>query len=90
MSVLMWGVNHTISELNNANIPVMLMPDDFKAHSKVKVDRHYYMKENMPSHFKVGSFYTIIYLQEALHIIFIVGEGILPTGVPQSAREIST
>lgn len=28
-----------INELSNVPVPVMLMPDDFKAYSKIKVDR---------------------------------------------------
>lgn len=40
LSVLMWGVNHSINELSHVQIPVMLMPDDFKAYSKIKVDNH--------------------------------------------------
>ncbi|XP_018430006.1 PREDICTED: phosphatidylinositol 5-phosphate 4-kinase type-2 beta-like [Nanorana parkeri] len=40
LSVLMWGVNHTINELSNVPVPVMLMPDDFKAYSKIKLDNH--------------------------------------------------
>ena len=34
-------------------IPVMLMPDDFRAFSKIKIDNHAFNKENLPSHFKV-------------------------------------
>nr|XP_024645625.1 phosphatidylinositol 5-phosphate 4-kinase type-2 beta [Macaca nemestrina] len=48
LSVLMWGVNHTINELSNVPVPVMLMPDDFKAYSKIKVDNHLF---NNPHHF---------------------------------------
>ncbi|XP_039224679.1 phosphatidylinositol 5-phosphate 4-kinase type-2 beta-like [Crotalus tigris] len=44
LSVLMWGVNHTINELSNVPVPVMLMPDDFKAYSKIKVDNHLFNK----------------------------------------------
>ncbi|PIO18122.1 hypothetical protein AB205_0207870 [Aquarana catesbeiana] len=29
-----------INELSNVPVPVMLMPDDFKAYSKIKVDNH--------------------------------------------------
>ncbi|KAK3515301.1 hypothetical protein QTP70_013472 [Hemibagrus guttatus] len=36
LSVLMWGVNHSINELSHVQIPIMLMPDDFKAYSKIK------------------------------------------------------
>ena len=31
----------------------MLMPDDFRAYSKVKIDNQSFNKENLPSHFKV-------------------------------------
>ena len=44
LSVFMWGINHTIKELVHINIPVMLMPNDFKAYSKVKVDNHLFNK----------------------------------------------
>jgi hypothetical protein len=30
--------------LEHVKVPVMLMPDDFKAYSKVKVDNHMYNK----------------------------------------------
>ena len=30
LSVLMWGVNHTVRELQHVTPPVMLMPDDFR------------------------------------------------------------
>lgn len=53
LSVFMWGVNHTVRELSHISIPVMLMPDDFRAYSKIKVDNHAFNKENLPSHFKV-------------------------------------
>ncbi|XP_072179098.1 phosphatidylinositol 5-phosphate 4-kinase type-2 alpha-like [Diadema setosum] len=52
LSVLMWGINHSISELSHVSIPVMLMPDDFKAFGKIKVDNQMFNKENLPSHFK--------------------------------------
>ena len=53
LSVFMWGVNHSVNELTHISIPVMLMPDDFRAFSKIKVDNHAFNKENLPSHFKV-------------------------------------
>ncbi|XP_077459080.1 phosphatidylinositol 5-phosphate 4-kinase type-2 gamma-like isoform X2 [Stigmatopora argus] len=34
-SVLMWGVNHSINDLNQVPVPVMLLPDDFRASTKV-------------------------------------------------------
>ncbi|XP_036914009.1 phosphatidylinositol 5-phosphate 4-kinase type-2 alpha isoform X2 [Artibeus jamaicensis] len=61
LSVLMWGVNHSINELSHVQIPVMLMPDDFKAYSKIKVDNHLFNKENMPSHFKFKEYCPMVF-----------------------------
>ncbi|CAG0912628.1 unnamed protein product [Notodromas monacha] len=61
LSVFMWGVNHSINELSHVNIPVMLMPDDFKAYAKIKVDNHLFNKENMPSHFKVKEYCPLVF-----------------------------
>ncbi|XP_043920497.1 LOW QUALITY PROTEIN: phosphatidylinositol 5-phosphate 4-kinase type-2 alpha [Protopterus annectens] len=61
LSVLMWGVNHSINELSHVQIPVMLMPDDFKAYSKLKVDNHLFNKENMPSHFKFKEYCPVVF-----------------------------
>ncbi|XP_053311740.1 phosphatidylinositol 5-phosphate 4-kinase type-2 gamma [Spea bombifrons] len=52
VSVFMWGVNHSVNELNQVPVPVMLLPDDFKANSKIKVNNHLFNRENLPSHFK--------------------------------------
>ncbi|XP_072105064.1 phosphatidylinositol 5-phosphate 4-kinase type-2 gamma-like [Mobula birostris] len=52
VSVFMWGVNHSINELNHVPAPVMLLPDDFRANSKIKVNNHLFNKENLPSNFK--------------------------------------
>lgn len=70
LSVFMWGINYTINELTHVNTPVMLMPDDFKAHTKVKVDNHGFNKENMPSHFKVKEYCPLVFqnLRERFHI----------------------
>ncbi|XP_053202712.1 phosphatidylinositol 5-phosphate 4-kinase type-2 alpha-like isoform X1 [Panonychus citri] len=61
LSVFMWGINHTINELTHVNIPVMLMPDDFKAYTKIRVDNHLYNKENMPSHFKFKEYCPLVF-----------------------------
>ncbi|XP_041745136.1 phosphatidylinositol 5-phosphate 4-kinase type-2 gamma-like [Coregonus clupeaformis] len=52
LSVLMWGVNHSINDLVQVPVPVMLLPDDFKANTKIKVNNHLFNKENLPGHFK--------------------------------------
>ena len=40
----------------------MLMPDDFRAFTKIKVDNFAFNKENLPSHFKVrkNKFFLIV------------------------------
>ncbi|XP_032813051.1 phosphatidylinositol 5-phosphate 4-kinase type-2 alpha isoform X4 [Petromyzon marinus] len=60
-SVLMWGIDHSINELTHVPIPVMLLPDDFKAFTKIKVDNHLYNKENMPSHFKFKEYCPLVF-----------------------------
>uniref|UniRef100_A0A8B9FRB3 Uncharacterized protein n=1 Tax=Amazona collaria TaxID=241587 RepID=A0A8B9FRB3_9PSIT len=47
LAVLCWGV----SELSHVPPPVMLLPDDFRASSKVKVNNHLFNRENLPGHF---------------------------------------
>ena len=61
LSVFMWGVNHTVKELQHVSIPVMLMPDDFRAFSKVKIDNHAFNKENLPSHFKIKEYCPLVF-----------------------------
>ncbi|XP_070210913.1 phosphatidylinositol 5-phosphate 4-kinase type-2 alpha-like [Littorina saxatilis] len=70
LSVFMWGINHTVSELNRVNINVMLMPDDFKSYSKIKVDNHMFNKDSMPSHFKVKEYCPLVFknLRERFNI----------------------
>uniref|UniRef100_A0A914HI42 PIPK domain-containing protein n=1 Tax=Globodera rostochiensis TaxID=31243 RepID=A0A914HI42_GLORO len=52
----MWGVNHSIGELMHVPPPALLLPDDFKAYSKVKVSHHCFNKDVMPSHFKIKEY----------------------------------
>ncbi|ESO82453.1 hypothetical protein LOTGIDRAFT_169923 [Lottia gigantea] len=61
LSVFMWGINHTINELDHVNQKVMLMPDDFKSYSKIRVDNHMFNKDIMPSHFKVKEYCPLVF-----------------------------
>jgi len=61
LSVFMWGVNHCVKELQHVTVPVMLMPDDFRSFSKVKIDNQSFNKENLPSHFKVKEYCPIVF-----------------------------
>ena len=103
LSVFMWGINHTVRELSHISIPVMLMPDDFRAFSKIKIDNHSFNKENLPSHFKVWPLIKILYLlftlcgkkgiivnmhQFIINIFNISGERVLPTGISKPERKV--
>lgn len=61
LSVFMWGVNHGVRELQHIHVPVMLMPDDFRSYSKIKVDNHNFNKDNLPSHFKVKEYCPLVF-----------------------------
>ncbi|CAF0781836.1 unnamed protein product [Adineta ricciae] len=61
LSVLMWGVNFTIHELDNVHIPVMLLPEHFKANVKIRIDNQNFNKEVMPSHFKVKEYCPLVF-----------------------------
>ncbi|XP_067863220.1 phosphatidylinositol 5-phosphate 4-kinase type-2 alpha [Heptranchias perlo] len=83
LSVLMWGVNHSINELSHVQIPIMLMPDDFKAYSKIKVDNHLFNKENMPSHFKFKEYCPMVFRN--LRERFAIDDQDFQNSVTQSA-----
>uniref|UniRef100_A0A8C4Q6A6 Phosphatidylinositol-5-phosphate 4-kinase type 2 alpha n=1 Tax=Eptatretus burgeri TaxID=7764 RepID=A0A8C4Q6A6_EPTBU len=51
----------SINELIHVPQPVMLLPDDFKAYSKIKVNNHLFNKENMPSHFKLKEYCPLVF-----------------------------
>jgi len=47
--------------LQHVHVPVMLMPDDFRSFSKVRVDNQSFNKENLPSHFKVKEYCPLVF-----------------------------
>ncbi|XP_028302957.1 phosphatidylinositol 5-phosphate 4-kinase type-2 gamma-like [Gouania willdenowi] len=61
LSVLMWGVNHSINDLSQVPVPVMLLPDDFKASTKIKVNNHLFNKENLPGQFKFKEYCPLVF-----------------------------
>ncbi|CAF0737067.1 unnamed protein product [Didymodactylos carnosus] len=61
LSVLMWGVNFTNRQLDNVNIPVMLLPEHFRAYIKIRTDNQNFNKEVMPSHFKVKEYCPLVF-----------------------------
>ncbi|XP_003199456.2 phosphatidylinositol 5-phosphate 4-kinase type-2 gamma isoform X1 [Danio rerio] len=61
LTVFMWGINHTINDLFQVPMPVMLLPDDFKANIKMKVNNHLFNKENLPGHFKFKEYCPLVF-----------------------------
>ena len=61
MSVFMWGINYMGSEMQHVQIPVMLLPEHFKAFTKVKVENKDFNKETMPSHYKFKIYFPVAF-----------------------------
>lgn len=61
ISVLMWGIGHSINELSRVTHNVMLLKEDFKAFGKVIIKNHNYNNENMPSHFKFKEYCPLVF-----------------------------
>ncbi|XP_062255403.1 phosphatidylinositol 5-phosphate 4-kinase type-2 gamma-like isoform X2 [Platichthys flesus] len=88
LSALMWGVNHSINELSQVPVPVMLLPDNFKASAKIKVSNHLFNKENLPGQFKFKEYCPQVFRnlrehfgiedQDYRHIVTCHGSTLLP------------
>ncbi|XP_065054078.1 phosphatidylinositol 5-phosphate 4-kinase type-2 beta-like isoform X2 [Rhopilema esculentum] len=61
ISVLMWGICHSINELGRVPPNVMLLKEDFKAFGKVIIKNHNYGNDNMPSHFKFKEYCPLVF-----------------------------
>ncbi|XP_065098214.1 phosphatidylinositol 5-phosphate 4-kinase type-2 gamma [Paramisgurnus dabryanus] len=61
LTVFMWGINHTINDLFQVSMPLMLLPDDFKASTKMKVNNHLFNKETLPGHFKFKEYCPLVF-----------------------------
>jgi 1-phosphatidylinositol-5-phosphate 4-kinase len=61
VAVFMWGVNYTCNEMKHVSMPELLMPDDFKAYMKVKIDNQHFNKDILPSHYKVKEYCPMVF-----------------------------
>jgi len=61
LSVFMWGVHHSVSQLQHTNIPRLLLPADFKAFSKVSMENYNFNTENMCSKFKFKEYCPLVF-----------------------------
>ncbi|XP_056130594.1 phosphatidylinositol 5-phosphate 4-kinase type-2 gamma-like isoform X2 [Lampris incognitus] len=88
LSALMWGVSHSMNDLSQVPVPVMLLPDDFRAYSKLKVNNHLFNKENLPGQFKFKEYCPQVFRnlrerfgiqeQDYQHIVTCHGSTLLP------------
>ena len=61
LSVFMWGINHSVAELNHVNIPQLLLPDDFRAFTKIRIENHLYNKDVFPGKYKFKSYCPLVF-----------------------------
>ena len=87
LSVFMWGINHTVRELQHINVPVMLMPDDFRSFSKIKINNHAFNKENLPSNFKVKEYCPLVFRNGSVGILLCICYSILNFPWRQKIRQ---
>ncbi|XP_011918949.1 PREDICTED: phosphatidylinositol 5-phosphate 4-kinase type-2 gamma [Cercocebus atys] len=75
MGVFLWGVAHSINELSQVPLPVMLLPDDFKASSKIKVNNHLFHRKNFTKISEQGEY---IKSPKGVYIVKCHGNTLLP------------
>lgn len=70
VAIFMWGINYTNNELKQIPMPELLMPDEFKAYIKVKIDNQNFNKAILPSHYKVKEYCPLVFknLRERFNI----------------------
>lgn len=61
VAIFMWGINYTHNELKQIIMPELLMPDEFKAYIKVKIDNQNFNKAILPSHYKVKEYCPLVF-----------------------------
>lgn len=61
VAIFMWGINYTHNELKQITMPELLMPDEFKAYIKVKIDNQNFNKAILPSHYKVKEYCPLVF-----------------------------
>lgn len=60
-AVFSWGVSHHMRELDSMAQPKMLLTDDFKAYSKLKVENHAFNRTSLPGHYKVKEYCPLVF-----------------------------
>ncbi|XP_019863884.1 PREDICTED: phosphatidylinositol 5-phosphate 4-kinase type-2 beta-like isoform X2 [Amphimedon queenslandica] len=60
-AVFMWGIQHSINEIMLQPEPSLLLEEDFKAFSKIRVENQHYSKEYLPGHFKFKEYCPIVF-----------------------------
>merc|ERR1711970_796692 len=60
-SVFAWGVSHHQRELAMVPQPKMLLADDFKAYSKMKVENYLFNRSAGPGNYKVKEYCPLVF-----------------------------
>ena len=61
ISVLQWGIKQSIEELSDVPMPPIFMPDDYKAHWKVKKVNQNFNAQGQPSQFKFKEYCPLVF-----------------------------
>jgi len=60
-AVFSWGVSHHMRELDSIAQPKMLLTEDFKSYSKLKVENHAFNRTSLPGHYKVKEYCPLVF-----------------------------
>eukprot|EP00037_Helgoeca_nana_P016928 m.159655 g.159655 ORF g.159655 m.159655 type:complete len:351 (+) comp23755_c0_seq1:137-1189(+) len=61
ISCAIWGLHHTMRELDTVDAQPVILPHDFKAYSKVSIDNHSYNNATLPAKFKIKAYCPIVF-----------------------------
>jgi len=61
ISCAIWGLHHTMRELDTVDAQPVVLPHDFKAYSKVSIDNHSYNNATLPAKFKIKAYCPIVF-----------------------------
>lgn len=61
VAVLVWGINHTMDELSYVAEQPLIMRDDFKAYSKIRIENQFYNSDVLPSKFKFKEYCPLVF-----------------------------
>eukprot|EP00038_Savillea_parva_P013988 m.9774 g.9774 ORF g.9774 m.9774 type:complete len:354 (+) comp2675_c0_seq1:311-1372(+) len=61
ISCAIWGLHHTMRELDTVDAQPVVLPHDFKAYSRVSIDNHNFNNATLPSKFRIKAYCPIVF-----------------------------